>query len=176
MTTAAFIDESVRRDRYLVCASVIDGHELVAARQALRALLRPGQRRIHFNSESHGRRRRILDVVASLDVASVICSAYGRDQVEARAAALHVVVAHLLRQGVRRIVLETRQGQDERDRAVIREAAGRSPASELSYAHESPRIEPLLWVPDAVAWAWGRGGPWRRRVRDLRLVDKEWKV
>jgi hypothetical protein len=33
--------------------------------------------------------------------------------------------------------------------------------------------EPLLWVPDAIAWAVGRGGDWRRRAEPLldKVVD-----
>ena len=157
MSTSAFIDESIRRDRYLVCASVIDARDLIAARQALRSLLSSGQQRIHFNSESDGRRRRILNEIAALEVASLICSARGRDQVGARAAALHEVVVHLRRCGVDRLVLETRQGQDHRDQAVIRRVAAPDPAITFSYTHETPRSEPLLWVPDAVAWAWAAG-------------------
>ena len=26
------------------------------------------------------------------------------------------------------------------------------------------KADPLLWVPDAVAWSWMRGGEWRRAV------------
>ncbi len=176
MSTSAFIDESIRRDRYLICASVIDARNLTVTRQALRSLLSAGQRRIHFNSESDSRRRRFLSEIASLEVANIICSASGRDQVGARAAALHEVVVHLRRCGVRRLVLETRQGQDHRDRAVIRQVVTPDSATVFSYTHQTPRSEPLLWVPDAVAWAWGRGGAWRRRLRELRLVSREWEV
>jgi hypothetical protein len=31
----------------------------------------------------------------------------------------------------------------------------------------SPDEEPLLWVSDAVAWAMGAGGDWRRRVEPM---------
>ena len=33
--------------------------------------------------------------------------------------------------------------------------------------HLSPYEEPLLWVSDAVAWAVGAGGDWRRRVEPM---------
>lgn len=32
-----------------------------------------------------------------------------------------------------------------------------------SEAHDRTS-EPLLWVPDALAWAYGKGGDWRRRM------------
>ncbi len=42
--------------------------------------------------------------------------------------------------------------------------------SSLVYEHMSPRMEPLLWIPDAVAWCWAKGGVWKERV--LPLVDE----
>lgn len=46
------------------------------------------------------------------------------------------------------------------------------PAS--SYDHRPAQAEPMLWAADAICWAAGAGGDWRRRiagvltVRDLR--------
>jgi hypothetical protein len=33
--------------------------------------------------------------------------------------------------------------------------------------HVQPQQEPLLWLPDIIAWAYGRGGEWRRSVESL---------
>jgi hypothetical protein len=30
--------------------------------------------------------------------------------------------------------------------------------------HVEPNREPLLWLPDIIAWAYGRGGEWKRSV------------
>jgi hypothetical protein len=35
---------------------------------------------------------------------------------------------------------------------------------QMIYEHLRPFEEPLLWIPDAIAWAWGAGGDWRRRI------------
>ncbi|HEX9856702.1 MAG TPA: hypothetical protein VGC47_15430 [Acidimicrobiia bacterium] len=67
-------------------------------------------------------------------------------------------------------MIEAREGQDERDRAAIYRALGSDPNPPLTYSHHTPTNEPLLWVPDAVAWAWGRGGSWRRWIQDLGMV------
>ncbi len=37
----------------------------------------------------------------------------------------------------------------------------------IRYSHDRAANEPLLWVPDAIAWSYVRGGDWRRRVRPL---------
>ena len=35
------------------------------------------------------------------------------------------------------------------------------------YRHMNSRHEPLLWLPDIIAWCYGRGGPWRDAVETL---------
>lgn len=37
----------------------------------------------------------------------------------------------------------------------------------LAYVHLAAHQEPALWIPDAVAWCYGAGGEWRRRVSTL---------
>jgi len=56
-----FVDETKDRG-YLIAASVVLPRDLQPARAALRALLLPGQRRIHFTKEKDPRRRAILAV------------------------------------------------------------------------------------------------------------------
>ncbi|NBO26287.1 MAG: hypothetical protein EBU89_05220 [Actinobacteria bacterium] len=33
--------------------------------------------------------------------------------------------------------------------------------------HIEPRREPLLWLPDIIAWAYGRGGEWKKLVEPV---------
>lgn len=107
--------------------------------------------------------------MSTLELPPTIYMAKHRDEIAARTAILTgAVVLH--GSGVTRFVLEAREGQDERDRATIYRAAGPRPNPQFEYTHRKPAGEPMLWGPDAVAWAWGRGGRWRRRVDDLQLV------
>lgn len=97
--------------------------------------------------------------------------AQDRDQVGARSAIVKHAALHLRAAGVGRIVLEARLGQDHRDRADLFDVVGGDRSgSPVTYAHHSAASEPLLWIADAVAWAWGRGGVWRKQVVDLGLV------
>lgn len=41
---------------------------------------------------------------------------------------------------------------------------------ELDYEHMRPSEEPILWIADAVAWAFGAGPTWRRRVDGIVAV------
>jgi hypothetical protein len=35
----------------------------------------------------------------------------------------------------------------------------------ISYVHHHRHYEPMLAIPDAIAWCWGKGGDWRRRIK-----------
>jgi hypothetical protein len=106
--------------------------------------------------------------MATLHTISTIYVARHRDQVATRHAILSAAVRDLRAQGVTRLVLEAREGQDHRDRVAIYQAL--QPDDRLDYTHHPGHAEPMLWLPDAVAWAWGRGGWWRSRIEELGLV------
>lgn len=98
----AFVDESERRGRYLMCSVVIEPARLGELRRALRQLLQPGQHQLHFKKESPRRRRELAARLASLGVdASVfICRATaGRGEAEARAVCLHAIIDDLQSRG-----------------------------------------------------------------------------
>ncbi len=170
MSRHAFIDESTRGSSYLICAATVAIGDLDAARRLLLGLRARGQGRLHFATESDRRRRQLLTAISSVEANSTIFVASHRDQVTARSAIVRYAAPHLHELGVRRLVIEARQGQDQRDRADLYAALGPSPNPPMSYLHHTASAEPLLWIPDAVAWAWGRGGAWRKRVEDLGLV------
>jgi hypothetical protein len=37
----------------------------------------------------------------------------------------------------------------------------------LVFEHRSARVEPMLWIADAIAWAYGAGGDWRALVGSI---------
>ena len=170
MSTHAFVDESVRGDLYIMCAALMPTDELDAARKTLRSLRAPGQRRIHFSTESDRRRRALLREMSRVNASSIVYAARHPDQIAARAAILATMVPMLRSADVRHLVLESRREQDQRDRSVIYQNLGPHPTPPLSYTHTPASGEPALWVADAVAWAWGRGGRWRAIITDLNLV------
>lgn len=169
MTAHAFIDESTRRGTYLICVATCVPNELARTRQALRRLLLPGQHRLHFATESDRRRRLILSRLSELAATSVVYRAEHRDQPAARAAILDRAAKELHVEGVTSLTIESRRGQDHHDRAVIYRALG--PDQALAYRHMTAAEEPMLWIPDAIAWAYGRGGDWKRQLHRLDLVS-----
>ncbi len=64
----AYVDESQRSGRYLLCAVVVDAGSVGLLRRRVRKLLLPGQRRLHFNNKGNRRRRSIASAIVTLDV------------------------------------------------------------------------------------------------------------
>ncbi|MEU0089532.1 hypothetical protein [Kribbella sp. NPDC006257] len=38
-------------------------------------------------------------------------------------------------------------------------------AATLQYELLAPQLDLMLWVPDAIVWAWAKGGEWRQLIR-----------
>jgi len=164
----AFVDESERPGRYLMCAVLVAPAHLSTVRRTLTDLCLPGQRRLHLHKERDRRRRLILDRIAALPIRVNVYARPGRPA-PARTACLRAMTADLLTAGVTRLVIEPVDGFEHRDRgAIIDElrAQGRRRTA-LVYEHVAAHLEPNLWAADAIAWAYGAGGDWRRRIRGL---------
>ena len=164
----AFLDESNRNRYFLACTLVAPG-ALNPVRTALRSMLLPGQRRLHFHDENARRRRELLARMCSLDLVVRVYEMRARERT-ARPVLLAALLADLKELSVGRLVIESREGRDHLDRQVIATMQHQGKASlTLVYEHLRPYEEPLLWVSDAVAWAVGAGGDWQERVS--RMVD-----
>lgn len=164
----AFVDES-KRGGYVVVAAVVVPGELDDARRVLRGLLLPGQSALHFKNERDGRRRQLLTGICGLPVEALVYVSDAKGQATARRACLEAVVADLAGERAERLVLELSDGDLAADRRTLFEAVRKhsGTSAPLRYDHLRAPAEPLLWVPDAVAWAWSHGGPWRARISSL---------
>jgi hypothetical protein len=163
-----FVDETKERG-YLVAAAALASAELATARQTIRALILPRQRRIHFTGESDSRRHKVLAAIADLNVQAVIYDGGGHpNQIRGRAACLTRLITDLAQSKAERLVLELDDAAVKADRALLFDrmrAAGL--AGILRYDHLRAHEECLLAIPDAVAWCWARGGPWREKVQGM---------
>ena len=134
-------------------------------RRVLTDLLMPGQRRIHFQKESPPRQRKVLAAITELDV-RVNLYAVPRADAGGRRLCLTAIVrdaasiAELL-------VVERDESTLVSDRQTLYRAVRQFNCSEtLQYELLAPHLDPLLWVPDAVVWAWAKGREWRELVRE----------
>lgn len=164
-------EESRRGSDYLVTMVVVPAGSLDAARRAVGDVVPRGSRRTHLSAESAGRRRQILRSYAALRhvAAHVAVAAYeGGDDQTSRDRCLAALVATCRRLGVVRLTVDTRlPDRDRLDRRTIATALRGLAPFELDYLHRGSRDEPLLSLPDAIGWAWGAGGEWRRLVEPL---------
>jgi hypothetical protein len=171
-----FVDETKDRGFLLAAAALAPG-DLVAARQAVRRLILPRQRRLHFKQESDARRGEIVGVLLRLGAQVVIYDgSAARSEKAARRACLVELVADLGKDAAHRVVIERDDSVIDFDRRLLYEqvrVAGI--VGTLRYDHLRAHEECLLAVPDAVAWCWAKGGRWRARiapmVAEIRQVD-----
>lgn len=124
----------------------------------------------------------MLDLVALHEVEVVICASPlpdPRKQERVRARCLERTLWELGTAGVADVVIEARQERNnQRDRRIIVAAqrAGKVHAA-LRYGFVTPDVEPLLWIPDAMAGAAtaalsGRdAGPLSRVAHLLRRIE-----
>jgi hypothetical protein len=168
VTRTAYVDESARHG-YLVCAVVVLTDPAVVP-TAVRALARPGSGRVHMAKESPRQRRLVLSTVAALPVEAHLMrtTLTGRSQREGRDRCLTKLVGSAAITGVDRLILESCD-QDHQDRVVLAAALSSRPGSGggVAYDHRRPRQEVLLWLPDVIAWAYGRGGDWQTRANTV---------
>lgn len=159
MSKTAFLDESKRSGQYLLCCVVTAQSDMADLRRDV-VRLAGGHSTIHMNDRNAQERLRFARAIAQAPVQGFILGARERSDRDARDLLLDRVVPHLVELGVTRLVMET-CGQDQEDRRILRRALG-SP-SPMVYIHAN-KSEPMLALPDILAWAYGRGGKFRAAV------------
>jgi hypothetical protein len=169
-----YVDETKAGDDVLAATSVDPSREAQVC-STPRGLTPPRQSRLHMRNEPDRRRRAILSSLVRLPVPTTLyrASASRGTQTTRRRACLARLVADLATRADR-LVLESDERQDVRDRRDLVELTRAAGCRDtLRYEHLRASQEPLLSVPDAVAWSWARGGEWRRRVSGIvtRVVD-----
>jgi len=171
--TSLFIDESKERDYIVVVAALADG-DVSRMRTATSELRLRGQNRIHFVKESNQRRRKILKRFDELGARTHVFAARGLTDIDARQWCLESVVELAADIDARRIILETDDSIVATDRRTLyRSLDARGMRETVSYGHERATAEPLLWIPDAVAWSYAKGNEWKNLASPLieRIVE-----
>lgn len=165
-----YVDESKARGFYMAAAAV-PSKRVREVRRTMRGLLLPRQDRLHMVTEKESRRHQILDVVCGLGIDVVIYTreSAGRKQVQQRMACIAGVVDDAVKLNHQRIVFERDDTLVKLDRQAIIEAS-RKHGVQLQYEHLRPSQDLLLGIPDAIVWAWAKGGLWQRQVANCSTV------
>ncbi|WP_156888145.1 hypothetical protein [Microbacterium indicum] len=165
--TAWFIDETKARG-YHVVATMVRPEDAEHVRKSMRALVRSGQRRLHFKAESPASRRKLMAEIRRLPVAALVYSVHGEKDATARRMCLQALIEDAQTHHVRAVSLERDESLMAADRRILRDALDRIDYREsLRYEHLSPYEEPLLWISDAVAWCVQAGTTWRAAASPL---------
>ncbi|MEU4385434.1 hypothetical protein [Promicromonospora sp. NPDC023805] len=160
----AWVDESMRAARdgreglYLLAAVVADPSACDAMRETLRALLLRGAQRLHWRDETVDRRLKIASAIGAQDVALVVVVGAPIDhrrQERARAICMERLLYELDQVGVRQVFLESRHDAlNTRDIRLVDALRIRGSISRTIVVNFAlPKLEPMLWAPDAVAGA-----------------------
>jgi hypothetical protein len=162
-----YIDETKERG-YILVATVHIAAEAAALRKTMRSFVLRGQTRIHMAKESDQRRRAISDAICAAGVTATIYDAgrsYGVDQLAARAACLQAVINDIPAREQTLLVLEQDDSLIHWDKQFLyRAVRAAGLADTLRYEHHRAKSDLLLTIPDAIAWCWARGSPWRERI------------
>lgn len=142
--------------------------DVAALRRDVRSLVLPGQRRIHFTKERDDRKRLILSKLADFGARAHILHCESGSDAASREACLRGLVALAAEHAHTKIVIERDDSIEQSDRRILfREVRKHGLTGTLIYAHEAPHLEPLLWIADAIAWSYTKGGDWKRRIEPL---------
>lgn len=153
-----FVDES-KAQGYTMVAVFVALAEIRDLRRKVRSLVLPGQRRIHFTKESSDRKRRILSRFVEYGVRSQVFHCATKNQARGRLACLSGIVAYAVANTHAKIVLERDESAEKSDRQFLfTEVRRHGRGGALSYTHQVPHQELLLWLADAIAWAHVKGG------------------
>jgi hypothetical protein len=166
-----YVDESKSRG-YLVVAACVYGDYLRVTRKELRNLILPGQRSLHMKDERDSRKREIADMIIGMGSLGMRVFVYdaGRSGTERdrRERCLAALVDDALEYEKARIVFDLDETVLSWDRQRMLELTRAAGARErISYEHHHRHAEPVLAIPDAIAWCWSKGGDWRRRIRPI---------
>lgn len=162
-----FIDET-KAKTFIMAVSAVPAHRVRDVEKSLRVLLLPGQKRIHFRTESDRRRKLILAAFRELDVRVSVWKMSGKPDKNSRDACLAAITSESILCGVVSIVLEREDSQMSQDRTLISGLLRQAKMSDsITFEHVAPQNHPILWLSDAVAWCQARGPEWRKRTDAL---------
>lgn len=174
MTTRhVFVDETKQRSYPMVASTVSDTAGL---RASLRELLLPNQRFLHMKTERDGRRRQIATTIARAGVEATVYRAAQNHltEKERRAACLQRLVRDNADGKHSLLILDHDESMLRWDKQQLIEFTRAEDCRDsVRYEHRRGQSEPLLAVPDAIAWCWAKGGAWRAAMSGVVIAERE---
>lgn len=169
------IDDGV----YIMAAPIAEAGDCAELTEAMRTLLLPEQKKVHWRAESRRRRDTIVDVIAELPLEGVVVVRQGpKDDSDERRRrkVLERFLPTLDQLGCVELTLESRGTRlDGRDRVMLDALRTRREVSGLRLDHATGPSDPVLWIADAICGAIvadRTGDPrWRIRLEQKLTLD-----
>ena len=167
MSFNTYVDESVR-DSFLLCGANVNQSMIPSIRDALREMKPSDRSHIHMYRERRSTQLAMANFVSALPISCWLVSISTATAKEplARPLALAALTNIKSIQGSRLLTLDDTSARRV-DSQILREVARGVEYQFPHYRHMNSRHEPLLWLPDIIAWCYGRGGTWRDAVEPL---------
>jgi hypothetical protein len=160
----AFGDESgsvasVDPGAYIFAGILLTPTRASGVREAIAALRRPSQKKIHWRDDADKRHAEVVQCIAALPISGLVIARVGplSDRAERRRRkCLEAFLDELQSLGCHELTLESRGPHQDRDDMDLLNGlrAQRRLSSNLRVAHRAGPAEPLLWIADAVAGAY----------------------
>jgi hypothetical protein len=168
-----FVDETKAKGFTFAVATLPDNN-LKSARSRLKAMRSAGQRSLHFKNESTRRRRWILAEIHSQGWQAVVLQSSENNMRAARTHCIALLLGLAKTVAATKVTLELDQSLERYDRRDLYQLSRQIGLPESFQYLLLPRhAEPGLWVPDAVAWCFARGGSWRDRIQPILINFKD---
>ncbi|WP_062522774.1 hypothetical protein [Demequina silvatica] len=164
-----FSDES-KVDGFRFAGAVIDGDDLHRVRREVLDWRVGESRRWHTSKERpEARERALRRLVRLAGPVEIVIVEHAKTHPEflAREACVEALARWASAHGVTRWVLEQDGPVQFRDRQTIAALMHTGQIRRMTYRHEAPLAEPLLWIADFAAWLWTKGGDYRASIEPL---------
>jgi hypothetical protein len=162
-----YVDESKSKG-YLLIAVVVAPGLLKSIRRRMLGLCMPGQRSIHFVNERNSRRRLILSEIVRMELHAHAYIAIGFSQAGGRDACLKLLLDSVRALAGSTIVFEKDESSEKADRALMHSGLlERGLAKSIEYKFAARSEDPILWIADAIAWSYSRGGEFKKSIKPL---------
>jgi hypothetical protein len=168
MPSNSFVDESIRGSKYLLAAVIVEHARHQDLRRELKSLRQFGRSSLHMHKEVVGRKRLIAISVAQMEISCVLAvqELSGQSLISARIKCLNELSGHELVRATNQLTLES-SNSIELDKRILSNIAYEYSGKFPQYRHLPSAQEPLLWLPDIIAWCVGKGGEFEIQVKPL---------
>jgi hypothetical protein len=161
---AVVVDETMRKG-YTMAAVYVPFGKQAELRKFLRALPRGGARTVHFAEDNDQVKYGVIRALRDFQLrATIVQAPRGRTREPPRDICLRGVARAALARRARSITFDRDDSREQQDNRVLYQELSKS---DVTYQHRKSYEEPLLWLADAIAWAWHRDSMWRGRVREF---------